>query len=793
MFNNYLKVALRNIKRQKGYAFINIAGLAMGMTVGLFILLWVLDEINVNKFHDRIDDLYIVGTHSHHGDEIQMSAGTPPALGPALKAEYPEIVNSTRFVNGYANMVLSYGEKRFYEGVRAADPSVLEMFSFPLLKGDPGRVLSEPHSIVMTEDMAQKYFKQEDPIGKVISIDNTYDFKVTGILQNMPNNATLHFDFLVPIEFFKEYWELVLLRWTNFAYTTYVQLQTNVNLKEVNQKIIDRINKGDPNGHSEVFLSPFKKLHLYGMGTGGGRILQVSIFAVIAFIVILIACINFMNLTTARSGNRAKEIGMRKVAGAHRKHIIRQFYSESILLSFISLGFAVVLVVLFLPVFNDLTAKELTFNLLYHPALISGFAGIALFTGLIAGSYPALFMSAFQPVKILHGSLGSGAKNIRFRKILVVTQFIISICLIIGTTVVYKQLTYMRNRNPGFNKNDLIYLPLNRSLSANHEAVKQELLQHPNILNVSFLSFTPIGVYSNDSGYEWEGRDPSTNPLVSRFCTDADFLNTFEGRMDQGTFYRKETISGASDIAGKIIINEEFARIIGKENPVGLRLSRDSFHFTIIGVVKNFNFMPLYRPVGPLALYYKTENSHHGPNRYRYMFLKITPENSSESVEYIQNVYQKFSSGYPFVFHFLEEAYDRLYRSEERMASIIKYFSVLAVFISCLGLVGLAAYMAEQRTKEIGIRKVLGSSESGIVWLLSREFVKWVVIANCIAFPISFGVMKVWLQQFAFRTRLGVAIFLFTAGFTMLIALLTVGFQAIKAARGNPVVSLKYE
>ena len=793
MFKNYMKITFRNIKKQKGYSFINVMGLAMGMTVGILILLWVLDEVSVNQFHENIDDLFIVGTHSHYGNETQTSTGTPPALGPALKAEYPEIVNSARFINGYANMVLSTDEKQLNEGVRAADPSVLEMFSFPLVQGDSKRALSDPHSIVMTEQMAQKYFEQEDPIGQILTIDNTYDFTVTGILQTMPANSTLHFDFLVPINFFREYWELDLEKWTNFAYTTYVQLNKNTSLADVNQKIMERIRKGNRQSDSDVFLSPFADLYLHGLGSGGGRIIQVSVFAIIALIVILIACINFMNLTTARSANRAKEIGMRKVAGAHRKNVIQQFYSESIMLSFISLFFALAIAILLLPVFNNLTAKAFTLDSFRNSKLIFGFIGITLLTGLVAGSYPALFMSAFQPIKILRGSLGSGAKGSRFRKNLVVVQFVISIGLIIGTIIINKQLNYMQDRNPGFNKENLIYLRLNRILRANHEAAKQELLQNPNITNVTFLSFTPIGVYSNDSGYRWKGKESDTDPLVSRFCTDVDFLKTFQGEMAFGEFYSNEFITGSSDVAGKIIINEEFAKIMGQENPVGYRLSRDGFDFTIIGVVKNFNFMPLYRRIGPLALYHQTENSRHGPNRYRYMFLKISPEHVSQTVDDIRDIVVKYSPGYPFELHFLEESYGQLYRSEERMGSIIKYFSILAILISCLGLFGLASYMAEQRTKEIGIRKVLGSSESGIFLLLSREFVKWVAIANVIACPVSYAIMRGWLKNFAFRTSIGIDIFLLSASMTLIIALLTVGYQAIKVARANPVNVLKYE
>ena len=790
MLKNYLKIALRNIKKHRGYSLINIGGLAFGMACGILILLWVQDEMSFDKFHNNSDDLYIIGTQDRSANDTRQSAGTPPALGPVLKAEYPEILNATRFVNGYANMVISYGDKRFNEYVRAADPSVLEMFTFPLVQGDPNTALLNPHSMIITERMGEKYFGNEDPIGKVLTIDNKYDFTVMGILQNMPHNSTLTFDFLVPIPFFKEYWGLDLNKWSNFAYTTYVQLQKGVSLEEVNRKIEGRIIRGGES-KAEPFIVHFDRLYLHGLGSGGGRIMTIRLFALIALFVLLIACINFMNLTTARSRNRAREIGMRKVTGAYKKDIIRQFYGESILLSFISLIFAVILVALLLPVFNQLSAKELTLDFFCNPTFILSLVGIALFTGLIAGCYPALFMSAFQPIKVLQGSMVTGSKGSRFRKILVVIQFVISIFLIIGTTVIYRQLNYMRNIDLGFNKENLIYIRLNSTLKPNCEAAKQELLQNPNISNISLVSFTPIGVYSNDNGYDWDSKRSDMNPLVSRFCTDVDFLKTFEGEMALGEFYSKERTASSSPVSGKIIINEEFARILGMENPIGARLSRGSTNFRIIGVVKNFNFMPLYREIGPLAIYHQQERRME--NRYRYMFMKVSPVDISQTVDYIQSVYEKYSPGYPFEFRFLEDVYGQIYRSEQRMGSIIKYFTILAILISCLGLFGLASFMAEQRTKEIGIRKVLGSSMQGIVLLLSREFMKWVLIANIIGWPVAYFAAVGWLQSFAYRTKVGLDIFLFSAALTLVVAFLTVGFQAVKAARANPVDALKYE
>ncbi len=792
ILKNYLKITIRNFVKFKSYSFINIFGLAVGMTFCILILLWVQDEFSYNQFHKNKDNLYIVGTHSHYGDQIRTSAGTPPALGPALKTEYPEILNSARFINGFVDMVIKFGDKIFTENVRAADPAVLEMFTFPLINGDPTTVLLNPYSIIMTERMAKKYFGDKNPIGKVLTIDNKYDFTVTGILQNMPHNTSIHFDFLVPIEFFREYWELDLEKWSNFAYNTYVQLHQNASYQEVNLKIIDRIKNGQESD-SEAFLYSYKNLYLYGLGNGGGHIGQVRMFLLIALFILLIACINFMNLTTARSGTRATEIGMRKVAGAYKKDIIKQFFSESIVFSLMSLFIAIILVNFLLPIFNDMSGKQVSFDFSSNVILIIELIGIAIFTGILAGSYPSLFMARFHPVTLLKGIPALESNGSQFRKILVVLQFAISVCLIISTIVIYNQLNFMRNKDLGFNKENLISINLNRPLIEHCEAAKLELLQHPHIKYVSLISFSPTGVYSNDDGYDWDNKFPDTNPIVWRFCTDTDFLKTFEVKMIQGEFYKKELMNGSSDVSGKVIINETFAKIMGMENPVGARLSFDSNQFRIIGVVRDFNFKLLYEATEPMAIYYQTENSQKSSLRYRYIFIKIEQENLQQTIEYVKEIYEKFSPGYPFAYRFLTDDYDQLYGSEQRLGAVIYYCTLLIIMISCLGLFGLTSFMTEQRKKEISVRKVLGASVPGIVILLSKEFTKWVIIANIIAWPLAYFFMKKWLQDFAYRINLGWYIFVLSAMLALVIAIVTVSYQSIKAANANPVDSLKYE
>jgi putative ABC transport system permease protein len=794
MFKNYVKIALRNIKRHKGHSFINIFGLAAGIACCILIFLWVQDEFSYDRFHDNGDNLYLVGTHMRLGSQMATSSGTPPALGPTLKQEYPEIINSARFCNGPHALIFAYGEKRFREETEAVDSSLLEMFTFPLIQGDPESALKEPHSVVMTERMARKYFNADDALGKIIRVENRYDFKITGVLKNLPHNSLLQFDFLIPIQFLEELWNAPdhLDTWYNLSFTTFVQLNEKASPEDVSQKIAGRIKQEYPKDDVTPFLRRFTKLYLYGL-EGGGRIVRIRMLSLIAVFVLLIACINFMNLTTARAGNRAKEIGMRKVTGALRRDIIIQFFGESLLMAFISLVLAVGVVLLLLPVFNTLTGKELALDLSHNLALALGLLGVTLLTGLIAGSYPALFMSSFQPVKIMKDASRISSKSSLFRKIMVVLQFAISVTLIIRTLVVYKQLEYMRTLDLGFNREHLVYVPVNGALEQHYDAAKQELLQIPGITQVSLTSRTPLAFGSSGNGWEWEGKSADVDPMVRYFCCDYDFVDTFKIKIVHGRFYTPELTPAASPQSLQLVINEEFARVIGKENPVGMRLSKGPYQATIIGVIKDFNYWPLYYRSGPLIIFYKTYDPAPGHHFYRYIFARIRPDNIPQTISRIKEVYTKFNPEFPFTYRFLDEDYDRLYRSEEQAGAILRNFAVLAVLISCLGLFGLASFLAEQRTKEIGIRKVLGSSVGGIIVLLSKQFLKWVAVANIIALPIAWYMSYAWLQNYPYRTGTGVWIFILTACMTLVIALVTVSYQSIKAARATPADSLRYE
>ncbi|MFC1724477.1 ABC transporter permease [candidate division KSB1 bacterium] len=789
MFKNYLKTALRNIKRHKGFSIINILGLAIGMTCTILIFLWVYDEISTDKFHKNDNCLYQITSRVLISGEWQTWPGAPPAIGPAIKEEYPEIVNTARLNNIANNVLVTYKEKRFIEPIQAGDISLLEMFTFPLVKGSIETVKNDRYSIFITEKIAEKYFGDENPIGKVLLIDNSLNFTVKGVLKNIPDNSTIKFDFLVPLENLDNFYNRdgYTLTWSNFSFKTYVQVGNNVSIEDLNKKIENRIIEGNANSEqAKPFLRKYSDIFLYGIKGTGGNINQVYMFGIIAGIVLLIACINFMNISTARAGTRAREIGMRKVAGAHRKNIMWQFLGESTVLTIISFIFALILSFLFLPAFNSLSGKNLSLNILIQPFIIFGIIGIIIFTGLISGSYPAVFLASFRPVSMLKGTESSGKKSSFFRKVLVVLQFAISIVLIICTLVIYRQLNFVLNRDLGLEKNQVIYTVPRGEIGNNYSVFKQELLKYPDVLNITTTQAPVSYIGWNTTNWDWEGKEEITNPLVNFVFTDIDFINTFGIEMEDGVFFLKEHVTSANGGQDKIVINETFADIIGEGSPVGKSLVNGNQSYTIIGIVKDFNYQPLFRQIEPMAIFYF-------PSISNFIYMKINSQNIASTVENIGNIYNKFAADYPFEYRFLDKDFERLYGSVQQRGRLFRYFAFLAVFVSCLGLFGLASFTAEQRTKEIGIRKVLGSKISGIIILLNKEFLKWVAAANIIAWPVAFYFSNKLLSNYAFRINLGLDIFIISGLFAFVIAILTISSQSIKAASTNPVDSLRNE
>ncbi len=787
MLKNYIKIALRNIRKHPGYSIINIAGLAIGLACCLFILIWVLDELSYDKFHENAPYLYRVEENQYYSGRVYHVTVTPYPLAPALKADFPEIIEATQYV-GVGGQLIRYGEKAFFEnGMTAVAPAFFRMFTFPFVKGDSRTALDDPFSMVISEEIAEKYFGDEDPIGKAFSINNKYDMKVTGVMKNVPNNSYLQFDIVLPYSLLEKVGAVSDNMGSN-SIATFVQLQKGASLQQVNEKIRGFIKKHVPDSVTELELALYSRIHLhqyFGYGRDMGQIKYVYVFSLIAFFVLMIACINFMNLSTARSAKRAKEVGLRKVIGALKNHIIRQFYGESVIYAFIALAFAVVLVALLMSPFNNLSGKELSLDILGNWQIILGFIGVTLFTGIVAGSYPALFLSSFQPVSVIKGSLKSGRGSSLFRRILVVVQFALSIFLIIGTVIVYNQLHYMKNRDVGYDKEHLVYVPMRGQTGRFYTALKDALVRDPRILNVSGSIHRPSRIGSNSGGAEWEGKDPDQVVLIGMSGVDYDYIETVGIELTEGRSFSKEY---GTDQTEAFIVNEEVAKLMEKESVVGERFSFVGREGKIIGVMKNFHFESFRNKIEPLAIYMQPPEQ-----GFSYTLIRIPSKNISASLDFVRETWQKVVPNFPFEYRFLVDDFEYYYRSEERMGDLLKYFSVLAVFIACLGLFGLASFTAEQRTKEIGIRKVLGASAPQITLLLCREFFVLVLLANIISWPTAYFVMKNWLQDFAYRTSLGVFTFVLTMVLALVIALLTVSFQAVKAAIANPVDALKYE
>jgi ABC-type antimicrobial peptide transport system permease subunit len=786
MFRNYLKIAFRNVKRHKVFSFINIAGLTIGMTCVVLLLLWIQDELSYDQFHEKIEDIYLVSAHiKKERDELQVPS--VPGVGPLLKELFPEVEESARFLAGYRTFILSYKERTFSEQrVFPADPEVLEVFTFPLIEGDPKTALKDPYSLVLSEQVAKKYFGNESPIGKVITVDNQYPMKVMGVMKEIPSHSTFRFDILMPLEFYVEkiHKEDDLRGFSNQNYYVFVQLQKGSSFNDLNRKIKEFVVATYSNDEYVPVLRPFSRFHLYRLGEGGGSIEQIRLIGFLGAFILLIACINFMNLTTARSGNRSKEIGMRKVIGAFRKDIIKQFYFETSLLVLIAMVLTVFLAKFFLPVFNTLFRKELTLEILQNPSLLGFLIGTSLITALVAGSYPALFMSSFQPLRIIKGFTGPSFKRAVFRKALVVIQFSLAIGLIAYASGIYKQLKYLQTMDLGYNMENLVFFSTRGELSERYETAKNEFLQIPGVMKVSAASAFPTGGRSNSSGWQWEGKDPEVKPSITMMSVDSDYLETFEIPLIQGRFFRKE--NDHSGNTGDILINDKLAGIIGRENPINTRMSYSGRDYTIIGVIKDYIPNPRWRVDEPLALLQMPED-------YRFIFLKIEPENIPHTLAQVKNIFEQLNPAFPFEYEFLDTTYEIQFSFVHRTRSLIAYLAGFAIFISCLGLFGLASFNAEQKTKEIGIRKVLGSSVSSIVMLLSKDLTRLVLLANIIAWPAAWYLLNRWLQSFLYRTHIRFDIFIVAGTLTFFIALVTISYQSIKAATANPVDSLRYE
>jgi len=806
MFRNYFKIAFRNLKKYKGYSFINIAGLAIGIACCLLILLLVRDELSFDRFHEYKNQIYrvIVQQPGQFYMGTDFLAVTPAPLAAALKEEFPEVIQATR-IDQSNNVIMSTKNKRFYEdGFLWADDHFFEVFTFPFLRGDQSKALSEPYSVVISERMAHKYFGDEDPMGKIVALSNRYDFIVTGIMKDIPQNSHLQFDFLAPLMTLKSIrgQEDYLERWGNYSYYTYILLPEGYSPKGLEKKFpafvekymgerLRRMRQQDPTRQtSRFFLQPLKHIHLYSHInfeiSPNSDIKQIYLLSALALVLLLIACINYMNLATARSAIRAKEVGMRKVIGAQRRQLIRQFIGESVFFSFIAILLAAILVELLLPVFNSLIGKSIRLHFFHDWEFFFALICVALAVGIISGSYPAFFLSSFQPVSVLKGSLKAEVRGSILRRMLVVFQFAASIVLVISTIIIYSQIEYIRNRKLGFSREQVVVLPVkDRELRENHEPFKHELLQNPAVLGCTASTWLPNNIRTNVGDTIWEGMEERADLQVYFLEADHDFIDLFEIELVEGRNFSREFSTDSQ----AYIVNEAARKIFGWEKALGKRFGfRREVVGTgpVIGVVKDFHFLSLHQEIQPLII-------HLTDNWMSYLSVKINTQNIPQTVEFLKEIWKKFSPNHPFEYFFLDDDFEKMYRSEMRLGKIFASFTVLAVFIACLGLFGLASFTSEQRTKEIGVRKVLGASVSNIVVLLSKEFSKWLLIASLVAWPVAYYAVSQWLQSFAYRISIGIWIFLLSTVLALFVAMATVSFKAVRAAIANPVDALRYE
>jgi putative ABC transport system permease protein len=775
MFTNYLKLAIRHMRRHWGYSLINILGLAIGMACCILIFLWVQHELSYDRFHEKAGDLYIITVTGEQGT----FTSSPWALVSTLKNDFPEILKGSWY--GVFPLLTRYEHKSFFENAALVGDEFLDMFTFPFVKGSPEYAFENLNSVVLTERAAFRYFGSEDPIGKVIQFENQIDMAVTGVIEDIPSNSHMAFDLVVsPIPFIGE---ARTHTWSRDV-SSYVLLQSQADPIEVENKISETIIKYDRRYDTKLYvgLFPVRKIHLYSFYRTD-PILYVYVFSAIAVIVLLIACINFMNLTTARSSIRVNEIGIRKVCGGDRKDLIKQFLGESMGLVLIALIGAVVLVYLILPGFNSLAAKQLEFNILNNGTLLAGLMLLAVFVGLASGSYPALYFSSFQPDRVLKNTFQTGSSRNSLRKTLIVTQFTASILLIIATATIYKQIQYIQSKDLGFSKDQILVVRAARQqLMTNYNTVKERLLANPDILHVSAASSIPLNVNNNNPVY-WEGRGPDSYVRMNYVCVDYDYFETFDMEMSYGRSFSREYPTDQENY----IVNEAALKLTGYQDPIGKMFSMWEKEGAIVGVVKDFHGTSLHNDIRPVV-FVMYQNL-----PYSNWFIKIRGSRIAESMDFVKKTIAAVAPGYPVEPGFLDEHFQRQYINEGRLGKILTSFTGLAIFISCLGLFGLAAFLAARRSKEIAIRKVLGASIWGVMRILSREFIVLIVLANIIAWPLGLFVMSRWMRNFSYHTSIGLGVFIAAGMAALAIALLTISYQTFRAATANPADRLRNE
>lgn len=794
MIKNYFKVAWRNLIKSKGYSAINIGGLSVGMAVAMLIGLWVYDEVSYDKYHKNYDRIAQVMQHANFNGKWETQVSNPALMGPEIRAKYGSSFKYVVQSSWGGGHLLSLGDKHIVKVGNFFEADAPDMFTLNMIKGSRSG-LKDPYSILLSASAAEAIFGKEDPMNKIIKLDRTYDVKVTGVYEDLPDNTSFaNVKIMMP-------WELWLIQnpWTktmqnpwgsNFS-QTFVQIADNADMQKVSAKIknvkLNNVGKEEARYQWVVFLHPMSKWNLYnefknGINTGG-NIRYVWLFAMIGIFVLILACINFMNLATARSEKRAREVGIRKAIGSLRSQLVKQFFAESYLVVLLAFAFCIVLVTLILPMFNDVAGKKITIPW-GNPVFWLSSITFILITGLLSGSYPALYLSSFQPVKVLKGTFRVGRLASIPRKVLVVTQFTVSVMLIIGTIIVYQQIQYAKNRPIGYSRNGLVNLSMEKEIQQHYDAIRAELKNNGAIVEMSGSNSPLTQVWNTNGGFEWEGKDPNLGVDFPNNTVSHEFGKTVNWKIKQGRDFSRDF---ATDTLA-FVINESAAKFLGFANPVGKILKWDNRPFTIIGVVSDIMQESPFYPVRPTLYHIESYD-----NMYN-LIVKLNPQqNAKQSLSKIEAVWKKYMPSVPFDYKFVDEDFGNKFTAEERIGKLSSYFAVLAVLISCLGLFGMASFVAEQKTKEIGIRKVLGATVPNIWRLLSTEFLLLVLISCIIAAPVAYYYLNSWLLNYDYRISINWGVFVLAAVIALLITVVTVSFQAIKAAVANPVKSLRTE
>lgn len=795
MFKNYIKIAWRNLAKSKAYSSINVIGLAIGMAVALLISLWILDEVYYNKNFKNYDSVVRVMENSTHGTEVSTFSSTPIPLSVEMRTKYASDFKAVALASWNLTHVLSFSEKQLSKDGMFVEPEMVDIFSLNLIKGSK-KCLNDPSSIILSSTLAKAMFGNDDPMNKTVKIDSKNTLTVTGVYEDFPHNSEFRpVTFLAPWAYFRNDQQWVKnseSNWDNNSFQMFAQLQPNADLNKVSAKIKGALTGHERRDKPEVVLHPMSKWHLYSDFKNGynvgGSIQFVWMFGIIGFFVLLLACINFMNLSTARSEKRAKEVGIRKAIGSARKQLVLQFLGESILIAFLALFLAIFMVQLSLSWFNTLSNKQMSI-LWSNPLFWASIIGFTFFTGLISGSYPALYLSSFNPIKALKGTFKAGRFASIPRKVLVVLQFSVSVSLIIGTVVIYQQIEYAKDRPVGYTRAGLITINMNTpALFGHYNIMRNDLLNSGAAVDFAESGSPVTGVYSHQSGFEWEGKDPGLMPSFGVVSVTHDFGKTIGWQFADGRDFSRNF---SSDTAS-MVLNEAAVKYMGLTKPVGATVvytysSRTDKNYHVVGVIKDMVMDSPFEPAKPVVYMMDYDN-------VDFITVKINPLMSvGKALPLLEKVFKKYNPDAPFEYTFADADYSRKFAAEERIGRLATFFAAFAIFISCLGLFGLASFMAEQRTKEIGVRKVLGASVANLWGLLSKDFILLVFISFFIAIPLAWYTMNNWLQNYEYRTTISLWIFTLTAFGALLITLITVSFQAIKAALANPVKSLRTE